>query len=261
MGTKVDPEVLGELGFFLLKGGLGKANADRYQNTFRDLLANGTLKRSAFHSTEIKISHVADFDDIGSLPEMQSVWPHFFDGKVGTSFKRLLSKTEDSPAPVILHQDICYQYGDTEQYSFFMALTDCGHTNGGLKFYPGTHKLGYLGDAGELDPKVLPKGLPVCDPEMEPGDVVIMHSALWHFSDAFISGNERIYIELHVLSAESPFSRETLHGPEGTGWKVEYDPVMREEASFFKRSRSQNLREARAEIERLTSTGTESPSA
>lgn len=251
MSTELDREVLDELGFFILKGGLGRANAERYLNTFRELTKEGVLKRSEFHSTEVKISHVDDFDDLGSLPEMESVWPHFFGGKVGASFKRILSKTEASPAPVILHQDICYQYGDTEQYSIFMALTACGLTNGGLKFYPGTHKMGYLGDAGELNPDVLPEGLPVCDSVLEPGDLVIMHSATWHFSDAFISGNERVYIELHVLSGESPFSREILFGEPADGWTVDYDPVMREDANFFVRSRSQSLREARAEAERL----------
>lgn len=249
--TTFQKDVLDTLGFFVLRAGIGKENAERYLHTYRELSAQGVLKRSEFHSTEVKISHVDHFDDLPKLAELQNVWPHLYGGIVGTSFKRILAKAADSPNPVILHQDICYQYGETEQYSFFMALTECGLTNGGLKFYPGTHKLGYLGDAGTLNPEILPDGLPVCSPVLYPGDVVMMHSSTWHFSDAFVSGNERIYIELHVLDGNSPFSRETIAGTPTNGWKVDYDPVMREDANFFVRSRSQSLNEARAKLAEL----------
>lgn len=254
VGKSLEREVLDELGFFIVKDGLGKANATRYFKTYQKLTEQGVLKRSKLHSTEVKISHVNDFDDIGTLPKLKSLWTHFFDGKVGLSFKRILCKSESSPAPVFLHQDTCYQYGDTEQYSIFLALTECSGWNGGLKFYPGTHKLGYLGDAGVLNPNVLPEGLPVCSPELESGDLVIMHSATWHFSDAFQNGVERTYLELHILSAESPFSQEVLTGNPISNWSVNYDPVMRKDANFFIRSRSQLIKDQKKEIEQLKST-------
>jgi hypothetical protein len=249
--TRFQKDTLDALGFFVLRSGISPEKANQYLDTYRELTAQGVLKRSELHSTEIKISHVNDFHDLHTSAGLQHVWPQLFSGTVGASFKRILVKAADSPKPVILHQDIGYQYGETEQYSFFVALTECGMTNGGLKLYPGTHKLGYLGDAGTLNEEILPNDLPVCSPVLFPGDVLIMHSATWHFSDAYVSGNDRVYIELHVLDGNSPFSRETIAGTSTMGWKVDYDPVMREEAAFFKVSRSQSLAAARAALSKL----------
>lgn len=249
--TTLDKNVLDVLGFFVLRSGISNEQADQYLNTYRELVSQGVLKRSELHSTEVKIGHVDHFDDLYKSEQLKHVWAQLFGGTVGASFKRILVKAADSPKPVILHQDIGYQYGETEQYSFFVALTECGRTNGGLRLYPGTHKLGYLGDAGTLNEEILPRDLPVCSPTLFPGDILIMHAATWHFSDAYVSGNDRVYFELHVLDGNSPFARDTIAGTPTTGWKVAYDPVMREEAAFFKVSRSQSLAAARAALSKL----------
>ena len=250
-GLELNREILDELGFFVVRNILGSDETNHYYELFKELIANGTIKRSEFHSTEYKIDHVSGFDDLPKKPSFKKLWPNFFSGKVGSNFKRILSKDQDSPAAVILHQDTSYQFGDTEQYSLFTSLTPSSLRNGGLQLYPGTHKLGYLGDAGSLNPSVLPKEIQSCAPNMARGDVLIMHSATWHFSEVFQEGEERVYLEWHILSAESPFSNETLWGDPVQQWQVNFNIVNREESDFFVRSRSMRLKNAIAELEEL----------
>jgi ectoine hydroxylase-related dioxygenase (phytanoyl-CoA dioxygenase family) len=169
---------------------------------------------------------------------------------VGLGFVRLLSKSAESPSAVILHQDISYQYGDNEQYSIFLALSHCHNLNGGLSLYPGTHKMGYLGDAGELDSKVLPSDLFAVCPELNMGDALLMNSNTWHFSEAYTKGQERLMLEAHIIDGQSPYANYPLSGSCDSEWKVEMNPVNREEVSFFKNSRSQRIKQLQSELEK-----------
>lgn len=248
----LNKEILDELGFFVLRSAISTERAEHYLQSYKKMLQDGILKRSEFHSTEVKISHVEDFNDLVDQPGLKTVWPNFYGGQVASSFQRIISKYKDSPAPVILHQDTSYQFGDFEQYSLFTALTECDKNNGGLKLYPGTSKLGYLADAGALNAEVLPSDLPICCPKLNPGDILIMHSATWHFSDSYLKGEERIYLEIHIVSSHSPFAQKNIAGASPTGgWKVEFDLVEREESNFFVQSRSQRLKEALEKLSKL----------
>ncbi len=247
-GNQLNSQVLDRLGFFVVNRLVETSHCEKLTSLYSDLYSSEAIARSPLHSTEVKIDSNQEFQNVFRKDSFTSLFKHMFDGNVGLGFVRLLSKNADSPAAVILHQDICYQYGDNEQYSLFLALSHCHNLNGGLSLYPGTHKLGYLGDAGELESRVLPADLSAFCPELNAGDVLIMNSNIWHFSQAFKQGEERLMLEAHVLNGKSPYANNALTGSCESDWQVEMNPFNREEVSFFKNSRSQRIEQLQSQL-------------
>lgn len=117
---------------------------------------------------------------------------------------RLLVKDARSSGPVFVHNDIGYHIGSAPKLSAFVALSEVNEGNGGLRFWPGTHRYGYLGDVGELNPSVLaPAVQPVC-PTLKRGDAIFMHSALWHDSPARVSGPVRVLADVIYERDDEP---------------------------------------------------------
>ena len=95
---------------------------------------------------------------------------------------RFVIKDKFSLDKVFLHQDSCYHLGNLNKCSFFVPLSKVNKDNGGLSFYIGSHKCGYLGDAGEINPDAFPIKFEKITPELLPGDFVVMNSHIWHES-------------------------------------------------------------------------------
>jgi ectoine hydroxylase-related dioxygenase (phytanoyl-CoA dioxygenase family) len=161
---------------------------------------------------------------------------------VGLFNLRIVKKDKNDTLPVFLHQDLGYQAGRFERYSLFIPLTYCGIKNGGLKFYPGTQNFGYLGDAGALN-DFLPDNYPRVTPEAFPGDVIIMHSAVWHSSDENTSLADRIYYDIHVQDANDPSTKKVLTGERSSPWQL---TLTHDE--IFQSSRTQRLKELYSQI-------------
>ena len=77
--------------------------------------------------------------------------------------------------------------------------------------YPSTHKFGYLGDAGEISKNITKKYINVC-PDLKAGDVLVMHSALWHESRENFIKNNRIYLEIHIQNIDEPTTKYNILG-------------------------------------------------
>ena len=77
--------------------------------------------------------------------------------------------------------------------------------------YPATHKFGYLGDAGEISKNISKKYLKIC-PDLKVGDVLVMHSALWHESDKNFTKSNRIYLEIHIQNIDEPTTKYNILG-------------------------------------------------
>jgi len=155
-------------------------------------------------------------------------------------------KDAHSRAPVFLHQDFGYNRGWPEKTSVFVPLTPMCPENGGLVLYPGTHALGYLGDAGEVNAGVLDPAWPTVCPSLEPGDVVLMHDCTWHASRPHVAGPDRVLAQLTYQPATDPSSAELLRGQWGTDHRLAPLP----DAHLFTRSRSSRLRELQAAVDR-----------
>ena len=135
----------------------------------------------------------------------------FFKGRVGSDFLRIVKKDHKNFSSVFCHQDTGYQIGSFDRYSLFISLTDNNHLNGGMIVYPSTHKFGYLGDAGEISQKITKKYHKIC-PNLKAGDILVMHSSLWHESNKNFKKINRIYLELHIQNIDEPNTKYNILG-------------------------------------------------
>lgn len=151
---------------------------------------------------------------------------------------RFVIKDKFSLDRVFLHQDCCYHLGNLNKCSFFLPLSYAGESNGGLSFYLGTHKYGYLGDAGEINPEAFNVQWPKVTPELNPGDLVIMNSSVWHESGPNVAKIDRIVVDMIVQPADDPTGKELICGE----WETDIWYPMEDPTKFFKSSRILKLR-------------------
>jgi hypothetical protein len=160
--------------------------------------------------------------------------------------QRIVVKDGKSRGPVFLHHDAGYDIGWPEKTSAFVPLSRMTSENGGLVFYPGTHVLGCLGDAGELNRSLIDPDWPMVLPALDPGDVVLMHECTWHGSGPHVDGPDRVLVQITYQPSSDPSSVELLRGTWQTDIRLGNLPRDR----FFTRSRASRLRELQAEVDR-----------
>jgi hypothetical protein len=131
--------------------------------------------------------------------------------------------------------------------SAFIPLSSVTPENGALTFFPGTHRLGYLGDAGEINPDILDSDWPTICPSLEPGDVVFMNSLTWHQSGPHTGGEDRIMADIIYQPADDPSCSEIVRGEWMTDMRL--DRIPRNE--FFRRSRTSRLVELEKRVKEL----------
>lgn len=125
---------------------------------------------------------------------------------------RFVIKDTLSANKVFLHQDSCYHAGNSNKCSVFVAISAVNKDNGGMTFHVGSHALGSLGDAGEINPASFEVQWPTVTPELAPGDFVIMDSRLWHESGPNVSGVDRIMADMIIQPADDPTGQELICG-------------------------------------------------
>jgi hypothetical protein len=151
---------------------------------------------------------------------------------------RFVIKDKFSLDNVMLHNDSCYHLGYLNKCSFFVPLSISNKDNGGLTFHLGTHKYGYLGDAGEINPNSFDVTWPKVTPEVRPGDFIIMNSSLWHESGPNVSKIDRILADIHYQPANDPTGKELLSGE----WKTDFFYSMEDPTKYFVNSRILKLK-------------------
>lgn len=242
IGDSINFDVLNKLGIFILKAAIRKDVVNDYYKTYLAEIESGGIRQSEYHLTEVKFGEDSALFKIIRDVNFLSIVNSFFDGHVGSDFIRVVKKDSTNFAPVFLHQDTGYQIGGFERYSSFIALTHCNQENGGLILYPGTHNFGYLGDVGEIR-EILPFDYPRIESVLAPGDILFMHSSIWHKSPENLSRKDRVYLEVHLQSIDEPSTRIELCGVRKSGWVL----TMVED-EIFNNSRTQRLRKLYKEI-------------
>lgn len=162
--------------------------------------------------------------------------------------QRFVVKDAYSRGPVFLHQDFPYHIGWPNKASLFVPLSVAGPENGGVTFYPGTHHFGYLGDAGEIDPSILPEVWPEFTPTLQPGDVALMNSLVWHRSGPHVRGPDRVLVDIIYQPADDPSGIALLRGK----WRTDLF-LDRRDKQLFVRSRVTRLVEMQRELDALKS--------
>jgi hypothetical protein len=235
-GEKININALRELGCYILRNGMDQEITNKYLNECRESISKKKIVRTAHHKTEIKVDQIDTLMALKHDSNIAEIASEIFPNGAGCDFIRIVKKDSTNRDSVFLHQDTGYQVGQFEAYSLFIALTQCDLTNGGLVLYPGTHHFGYLGDAGEIR-NILPADYPFVESKLFPGDILIMHSGLWHKSPENVSGADRIYLEIHIRDVNDPFSRWEISGHRSCDYKL--DATVEE---IFRDSRSQRLK-------------------
>ncbi len=239
-GTAVCFNQLEKFGFFILRNAIPDALVNKYYNIYQRDLGTDSLKKDSYHITKVEIGDENPLREIVKEKEILNVTKNFFNGNVGCDWIRVVKKDSSNNKAVFLHQDTGYQIGGFERFSFFTALSTCTSKNGSLNLWPGTHHLGYLGDAGELN-KCLPVDFPTVCPDLMPGDILVMHSALWHDSPPNVDGTERIYLEFHIQHINEPTTRYEMHGKRTNPWRFSISEKQLPDA-LFKSSRVQRIK-------------------
>lgn len=163
---------------------------------------------------------------------------------------RILIKDRGLQHSVMLHQDYCYQLGFPNKCSLFIPLTKSGFKEGSLRFYPGTHQYGYLGDAGEIDKSKFDEWNSIL-PELNPGDVAIMNSCLWHESGPNNSDTDRVMFQITIQPTNDPTGRELISGKWETDFWIDRNRKEHSIDKLFLNSRINRLKNLYSELEKL----------
>ncbi len=249
VSNRLDFAVLDFLGVFVLRDALNAGTLERYAEAYFAGITSAQLKRTEYHLTEIKLDDEHFLTRFVQEPEFKQMASLFFGGNVGVDFIRVIKKDVNDVRPVFRHQDTCYQIGGFERYSLFIPLTHCHFQNGGLVLYPGSKHFGYLGDAGEIM-DILPGGYPKVETDVEPGDVLIMHSATWHESPENVLRTDRVYLEIHIQHIDEPTTKIHVCGERKSKWLLHL-----KEDEIFRNSRTQRLRALYKELNAAQESG------
>ena len=245
INSKVNHNILSELGFFVLKNAFKKEDMEKYKSKLLLSLAKKKIKKTTGHLVEVKIDQLSFFRNIYKDRQLKNIVKNFYNGNVGSDFYRIVKKDKVNTSPVFCHQDSGYQFGSFDRYSIFISLTNNNALNGGMVVYPSTHKFGYLGDAGQISGKITKNFEKIC-PDLEIGDVLIMHSSLWHESDKNFNMKDRIYLEIHIQDANEPSTKFIITGKNKKITKIPFD-----KSKIFSNSRTQRIVHFKNKIKQL----------
>jgi len=221
-----DPQVFAETGFFILRQAIPPAVVKHWQDTWRDFYATQLSQgRDVNRANPVALAEELP-EPLASMykePVLIDTAKQIFGEDIALYHHRFVIKDAHSAGKVFLHQDSCYHMGNLAKCSFFVPLSISSEENGGMSFHPGSHKLGYLGDAGEINPASFDMQWPKVTPTVEPGDFTVMNSLLWHESGPNKNGVHRILADMIMQPADDPTGIELLAGQ----WKTDifYPPV------------------------------------
>ena len=250
-GVALDLAIYRRVGFFVVRGAIPERQVSRWQAEWArfqsEALGEGR-DVNKFNPVHLNEEAPKSLAEIYKCPELLDVLEQVYPD-LALFMQRFVIKDCHSRAPVFLHNDFCYDYGWPEKTTVFIPLSPSNEKNGGISFYPGTHHLGYLGDAGECNRDLLSPDWPLVCPDLEPGDIALCHTCTWHCSPPHTDGPDRILVQATFQPSDDPSSTVLLRG----SWKGFYNLSGIPRDAFFSRSRSSRLCELQNEVDQLKS--------
>lgn len=231
-----DPEVFRAAGVFVLRNAIPgevvrewRAAWDQFQAC---TLRNGR-EVSRANPVALKETLPPKLASMYLEPAFAAVLTQVFGPHVALYNHRFVIKDRFSTGKVPLHQDSCYHLGHLNKCSIFTPLSIVEPANGAMSFHVGSHKLGVLGDAGEINPDSFNITWPKVTPELAPGDIVLMNSSLWHESGLSTSGVDRILADTIFQPADDPTGKELICGQ----WQTDVFYSIDNHVNYFVNSR------------------------
>jgi ectoine hydroxylase-related dioxygenase (phytanoyl-CoA dioxygenase family) len=241
-------EVFDQAGIFIIRGavpgGILQEWLEAWDAFYATKLAENR-KVNRFNPVAVDEIPPAPLSEIHKCPAILDVIEQAMGADIALYNQRFVIKDHNSRGAVFLHQDYPYHFGWPFKASAFIALSQVNERNGGMFFYPGSHQFGYLGDAGEINPDILPPDWPKICPSLEPGDFVLMNSLTWHASGPHLEGCDRVLVDVIYQPAFDPSSVALLRGQ----WQTEIFLSDVQKRSIFNRSRSIRLKEMQLKLD------------
>jgi ectoine hydroxylase-related dioxygenase (phytanoyl-CoA dioxygenase family) len=238
--SSFNKEVYDKTGIFIMRSVLPESLVKEWRSEWDEFYA-----ASLANGRNVNVNNPVDLKE--KLPEklatlykndiLLDIAEQVFGKNVALNNHRFVIKDKFSLGEVFLHQDYCYNLGFPNKASFFVPLSYAGKKNGMLTFYAGTHKYGYLADAGEIDPSYFKEKWPQVTPELQPGDFAIMNNCLWHESGDNVAGIDRILADIILQPADDPSGKELLRGE----WQTDIFIDRQNPMKIFKRSRASKI--------------------
>ena len=210
-----DPEVFRKAGVFIVRNAISQPVVQGWQaewQRFYDENLRGGRDVNRANPVALKEMLPEPLAHMYREPALAEILKQVHGPHVALYNHRFVIKDEFSTGKVFLHQDSCYHLGNLNKCSVFTPLSIVNAANGAMTFHVGSHKLGVLGDAGEINPDSFGIQWPKVTPELVPGDIVLMNSSLWHESGLNTSGVHRILADTIVQPADDPTGKELICG-------------------------------------------------
>ena len=208
-------EIFNLFGIFVFRSVFKKDEISFWQNTWNEFYNTKLINRNVnlFNPVELLEVIPNELFEISKHDKILNIMEIIHGKNIGLFKTRFVIKDSHSRNhKVPLHDDYSYQIGWPNKTSVFLAINHVNEYNGGMRFYPGTHKFGYLGDAGEINKEIICKGWPSLVPSLNPGDFAIMNSSIWHESGPYIHGPDRILTDFIYQSSEDYSTKEIVRG-------------------------------------------------
>jgi hypothetical protein len=237
-------DVYNRAGLFVLRRGVPASTVSNWQRAWQEF-AQQFVQRKVDPFNPVVVHEdmpnvLADIHrDPAILDVMAQVYPD-----LALYQQRFVIKDAQSRTPVFIHQDFGYDHGWPEKTALFIPLSTANEDNGGLRLYPGTHRMGYLGDTGEINVGIIDPDWPWVCPSLEPGDLLLMHECTWHGSGPHVRGVDRILVQATFQPASDPTGVALLRGKSDAPFNV--GALPRED--IFIRSRASRLRELQSQV-------------
>lgn len=233
-------DVYNKTGLFIVRQLIPQETISKWQSLWNKFHTEVLSHRKIDTANPVNVTDQppGELGKIYSTPELVNLSVKVHGKNTALYNQRFVIKDSLNPNKVMLHQDSCYHLGYLNKCSFFVPIFDVGSFNGGLEFYPGTHKYGYLGDAGEINPEGFVDKWDKISPTIYPGDVVVMHSSLWHSSPPNESKTDRILVDIITQPANDPTGEVLLNGV----WETDLKYNKNNPPQYFKSSRILKLK-------------------
>jgi len=219
-GNSFNADIFNEYGIFVLREFLNVEYLKEFIDLYFNSIDEGVIVKDAYHKTQVKIDMIPEFNEIAHSDEFIKLSKMIYQTSAAVDFYRIVKKDSNNYAAVFPHQDSCYSIGNFNSTSIFIALTNSGPDNGGLKLYPGTKNFGHTGDAGTLNLEILPEGYPSISPYLQVGDALIMNSGTWHESPESQTKEPRVYLEFQIRDGKDPAARDYIFGSDSRRWVI-----------------------------------------
>jgi Phytanoyl-CoA dioxygenase (PhyH) len=248
-GSAFNREIYAQTGVYVVTGAFPTDAVGPWLSSWSDFYRTRLTERQVYRFNPVAVTEEPpeDLKAIYRDSRLLDIAEQIFGADIALYNFRILIKDKHSRGPIFRHHDLCYHMGYMNRASFFVPLSRANRGNGALSFILGTHHFGYLGDAGELLDAVLDPDWPILSPELSPGDLVVMHSALWHESGPHSQGEDRVMADICLQPASDPSGIEILRGEATSEYRI--PEALR--GKVFKRSRVSRLAELQSQVDAL----------